>query len=275
MIYLHFKWPKWNNIKMFIISYIINFVFRVYFIFVDEMMGLPQPHNVEGKLIFYPIITSLAINAIILIILKSMVITYEKVMAEKMIQNLKLENTEAQKQVLMQQLHPHFLFNSLSTLKSLINVDKDRAEDYLLKLSDFLRYSVQSTNIDIISIEKELQFVRDYIDLQQVRFENAFTYEINIPNDVLQKNVPILSIQVLIENIFKHNYFTQKNPIHFTITHLFDELIISNKKVSIKVNNKSETGLANLNKRYQLIINKGIFINNTEDHFEVRIPILS
>ena len=92
-----------------------------------------------------------------MVIVQAIVNGYKKVLSEKQIQELKWQNTEAQKQVLMQQLQPHFLFNALSTLKSLISENPKEAEIYTLQLSDFLRYTVQSKNQELVTLEKELQ----------------------------------------------------------------------------------------------------------------------
>jgi two-component system, LytTR family, sensor kinase len=106
-------------------------------------------------------------------------------------QRLKLANLEAQKQTLMQQLQPHFLFNALNTLKSLISASPNDAEDYTMKLSDFLRYSIQAKNNDVISLEDELQFTHDYVNLQKVRFGSALRVQIEIESELMQKKVPV------------------------------------------------------------------------------------
>jgi two-component system, LytTR family, sensor kinase len=267
-------YPSQPKYWRFISTYIANIILRLIFFFIDPIFKDPA-QDFTRKYIAYPILTSLALNAIAMIVIDSIVSAYKKNEAEKLVQNLKLENTEAQKQVLMQQLQPHFLFNSLSVLKSLIAEAPEKASSYVVRLSEFLRYAVQTNNVEIIEITKEIQFVKDYIELQKVRFDDSFTYEINIPKEIEQKQVPMLSLQVLVENIFKHNYFTTKNPLHFSISYVDGYLVVSNKIVSIKINPKSETGLANLNKRYQLIADKSIVITKSEDFFEVKIPVLA
>jgi two-component system, LytTR family, sensor kinase len=108
-----------------------------------------------------------------------------------------------------------------------------------------------------------------------MRFENAFQYTIDIPDAFLQKQIPILALQTLVENIFKHNYFSTKNPLHFSITCNTEKLVVANNKVSIKLGEKTQTGLKNLNNRYLLIAQKGIDIADTETDFTVRIPVLA
>jgi two-component system, LytTR family, sensor kinase len=272
-IYFSYKFPNQNNYWRFISTYLVNVTFRIFFVFFDPIFKISEP-KFAREYLSYPILTSFALNAIIMIIVNSIVIAYKKNETEQELQAIKLQHTEAQKQVLLQQLQPHFLFNSLSVLKSLIADSPNNAQEYVLRLSDFLRYSVQSANTEIVEIGKETQFVRDYIELQKVRFEEAFTFEIDIPSSFEKAFVPILSLQILVENIFKHNYFTEKNPLQFSIRIEQDFIVVRNTKVSIKLTPKSETGLANLNKRYELITNKSIVIEDVEDFFEVKIPII-
>jgi len=272
-IYALEKYPNLNYFWRFITTYIVNLVFRLILLMIFQpfnKMDLP----LQQSYLAYPIITSLAVNAVIMVIADSIVKSFKKNEAENLIQELKLQNSEAQKQVLMQQLHPHFLFNSLSILKSLIKENPDDAEDYTIKLSEFLRYSVEANKQEIISLEKELSFVKDYIELQKVRFDNAFSYDVNIAPEIMAYKIPVLALQTLIENIFKHNYFTEKNPIHFSIAAQNDVLTVSNKKVSIKLTERTSTGLQNLNKRYELILGKNIEVLDTEDSFSVSIYLI-
>ena len=274
-IYTLEKYPLLNHFWRFIITYLLSLFFRLVIFLVSKALGIAiPPINIEDSHIAYPIFTSFAVNGVIMVIADSIVKSFKKNEAEKLVQELKLQNSEAQKQILMQQLHPHFLFNSLSVLKSLIRENPDDAEDYTIKLSEFLRYSVEAHKQEIISLEKELVFVKDYIELQKVRFDNAFQYEINIPSEALEYKVPVLALQTLVENIFKHNYFTEKNPIHFSISVHNDILTVTNQKVSIKLTERTSTGLENLKKRYELILGKSIEVINQENSFSVSIYLI-
>jgi two-component system, LytTR family, sensor kinase len=272
-IYFTIKFPSLNNFKRFFYTYSVNVVMRLLAFFIDPIFDIPKPDFAE-RYIAYPIITSFALNAIIMAIVNSIVNSYKKAAAEKQVNELKFQNSEAQKQVLMQQLQPHFLFNALSNLKSLIKENANDAEAYTIKLSEFLRYSVEAHKNELISVEKELDFTKDYIDLQKVRFDNAFDYTIDIPNAILQSQVPILALQILVENIFKHNYFTEKNPLTFSISFMDNNIQVWNKKTSLRLSEKTRTGLDNLQKRYLLTMNKSITIIDTETDFTVQIPIL-
>jgi two-component system, LytTR family, sensor kinase len=273
LINLKVKFPNLNNILLFLASYGINILIRLVVIVLMNPFDFIKP-PIDDKYFAYPIATSFALNAVIIVIINSIYFSYKNANAERELQEIKLQNSEAQKQLLMQQLQPHFLFNALSTLKSLISVNTEVAENYTVKLSEFLRYSIQNKNVEVISLEKELQFTLDYIDLQKMRFEDSFEYSIDIPDQCLNYKVPILALQTLVENIFKHNYFTAKNKLTFSISCNGQELTVFNKKVSVKVTERTQTGLNNLNKRYQLVCDEAIKIEENDDSFSVTIPLI-
>ncbi len=222
----------------------------------------------------FPLITVLALNTIVLIIINSVIQQEARKKADDRANVLALENLKAQKQTLTQQLQPHFLFNALSILKSLIHEDKEVAEKYAVQLSDFLRYSVDSHNSDLVTVESELKFVKDYIQLQKIRFGDSFTSSIQIDESVHELKVPVLAIQTLVENAFKHNYFTQKNPMHISLISGTDKITVTNNITSLKLTEREGSGLNNLKKRYHLFGQKNIVIQKTDDLFKVSIPIL-
>jgi two-component system, LytTR family, sensor kinase len=275
-IYIFFiiKFPKLNRWWVFVISYIFNVIFRLLSLLLPTPLDMPKPTTVIESYIAYPILTSLAINGIILIICNSIIVSFKKIKADQEIQELKLQNSEAQKQALLQQLQPHFLFNALGNLKSLISINATDAENYTVKLSEFLRYAVEAQKNDLVTVIKELEFTKDYMELQKVRFDNSFTYTINVDTSSYKHQLPALAIQTLVENIFKHNFFTEKKPMHFSITYLDGYIIVQNKKTSIKITDRTKTGLKNLDMRYQLIMDKSIIVEDTEEHFTVSIPTI-
>ncbi|MEO1448880.1 MAG: histidine kinase, partial [Bacteroidota bacterium] len=222
-IFLHLKKPRtW---PFLVLSYFLTFF--------SNILKAPfqSTFDFQSTLLEYvvhPIITAIALNTIILLIINSIIGEREKQESARTIASLKLQKLEAENQVLMQQLQPHFLFNALSTMKSLIQEDAELAEEFSLKLSDFLRYSVESHNSDLVSVAAEMQFVRNYIDLQQIRFEEAFAFEADIPVEIEAYKVPVFAIQTLIENAFKHNYFTEKRPLSIRISYADGELQVWN-----------------------------------------------
>ncbi|MEM6347092.1 MAG: histidine kinase [Bacteroidota bacterium] len=269
-IFLHLKKPRrWD---IFILSYVVTFLsnllkapFQTFFELRSEVM----------QYVLFPITMTLALNSIILLIINQLIEAREKRQAEKQVSELTIQKLEAENMVLMQQLQPHFLFNALSVLKSLIKEDGDLAEEYSVKLSDFLRYAVESHNAKLVSITDEMKFVDNYLGLQKIRFENAFHFEVKVPDEVGQGQIPVLAIQTLVENAFKHNYFTEKRPLNIEISYENEAIIVRNNIVSLKVTERRGTGLANLAKRVQYLTDKELKIEQSETQFSVQIPVIA
>jgi two-component system, LytTR family, sensor kinase len=237
-----------------------------------KKIGLEIDKNV---FITYPLFSILAINTIILIICNAILTSEKNKQAELEIEQLKVNNLEAQKKVLLQQLHPHFLFNAMSVLKSLIKENPEEAENYSVKLSEFLRYSIQSHKKDMVTLEQELKFTNDYIDLQKVRFENSLICEQDIPLTAYEMQIPAFALQTLVENAIKHNSFTEKRPLRIKLLYNKGTITVSNNKMLSKTVEANGTGLENLNQRYKIIVDKEIEITEDKDNFSVLIHLIS
>ena len=274
LIQLKNRYPSLNNISLFIISYGINLGIRLLLLIITYPFGITIP-AINDIYFVYLVATSFVVNAIIVVILNSIINAYKYVQSERELQDIKLQHSEAQKAALVQQMQPHFLFNALSNLKSLIKENADDAENYTIKLSEFLRYSVESHQSQLVTLAKELDFTIDYIELQKVRFGNAFSYQIHIPPDVKSYKIPVLALQTIVENIFKHNTFTIKKPLNFDINYHDETLIICNQKSVLNITLKTSTGLTNLQQRYQLVLQKSIIVENSDNYFSVTIPIVA
>jgi LytS/YehU family sensor histidine kinase len=188
---------------------------------------------------------------------------------------LKIKNIEAANQKLKQQLHPHFLFNSLNVLKTLIKKQPDDAEAYLKRLSDFLRASVSLDNVNTVKLEEELKFSMDYLEMQKIRFGNAIQFEVGIPEEVKTGIVPTFSIQLLLENAIKHNAFTIESPLFIKLNYINGWITVSN---NIQPKSLAEysggLGLTNLSERYKIISGDEINIQSADSYFSVSIKIL-
>lgn len=261
-----------NKWKSYFLSYLFAFLSLVLFLFFGTSVFVA---NRETPSIFFPFINAAALNTIIIIIINSLINRSKNEKAERELNILKIKNLEAEQQLLIQQLQPHFLFNALSTLKALINSNTEQAEEYLVKLSDFLRFSVSSHNFKVTLLEKEVAFMRDYIRLQQIRFGDSFFYEIHIPEDVLQSFVvPVYALQTLVENAIKHNAFTSVKPLYLSITFKDGYIHIKNNKIPKHHENKNGVGLENLNRRFLLNGVEQIKIDNRNDSFLVTIKLI-
>jgi len=189
--------------------------------------------------------------------------------------HFKQEKLKADYKVLQNQVNPHFLFNSLNVLISEIKHDPEVAVEFTRKLSKVYRYVLQSKNHDLISLQKELDFIDSFIFLHKVRIGNALNYTCNISEASLQKQLPPLTLQILIENAIKHNIANFENVLHISIeTQNNDKLIIKNNLQVIENTDSTNTGLSNLSKRFELL-NKGeLKIELSQTEFIVIVPLI-
>ncbi|HEY1040711.1 MAG TPA: histidine kinase [Bacteroidia bacterium] len=261
----------------YILSYLLTFFFHFGAILVGRLTNtIPEPPSDDRvTIIIYPVISFFAFNTVTLIIINLLLSQEKRQNAETQIQKLSVANLEAEKKILQQQLQPHFLFNSLSTLKSLIKDNPDEAENYAVKLSEFLRYSIDAHKSELISLEDELQFTEGYIELQKARFPNSFFCTITVSDEILNRKIPVFGLQTLVENAIKHNQFSSKRPLNVKIESFENSIKVTNNKLqNVPHSRGTGTGLSNLNKRYHLIADKEIEIQENSTEFMVILDLL-
>ncbi|MDG1276209.1 MAG: sensor histidine kinase [Algoriphagus sp.] len=190
-------------------------------------------------------------------------------------EKLRTEMMASQYQSLKDQLNPHFLFNSLNVLSNLVYEDADRSAAFILKLSKIYRYVLEVQQEELVALEKELDFAKNYLELQKIRFEENLIYNIKATGTE-PLFLPPLSLQLLLENAIKHNEASQENPLFIQIIREGNELWISNTFQPKKNLNEPSTGigLANIRKRYELLSNQEIQVIQTADEFIVKLPLL-
>lgn len=190
-------------------------------------------------------------------------------------EQVKSEALSLKYQVLQNQVNPHFLFNSLNVLGSLIDLDVSKAKDFTRELSLFYRDVLHFKEEDIISLKEEIVFVKRYIYLQQIRFGKALQVEIMANKNIEGMVIP-LSLQALVENAIKHNEISKANPLKLVIAIIDDyELIVENNLQPKNILEKSsKTGLQNLAVRYEYLTGKKVVITKNENYFRVRLPLI-
>lgn len=270
---LHKKKTRIVAIKNIIWSFL--FVFLVLSIMMVITDGIFQ-YSKQNPPKIYAYINIATLNAIILVIINSVITRTKNEQITNELALLKLKNLEAEHQQLIKQMHPHFLFNALSTLKSLINSNAEKAEEYLVYLSDFLRFSISTNTNSIVFLQEELAFTKGYIELQKIRYMDSFFYDINVPDHVLESYlIPIYGIQTLVENAFKHNAFSALKPLHISILFKDGRVVVKNNKQPKVAENSSGIALENLNKRFLLIGEKPIIIDNQPDYYSVTFNLIN
>lgn len=184
---------------------------------------------------------------------------------------------QAQLDALLNQAQPHFFFNTLNTLRDIIDQNsKEDAKEFVDKLSDMYRFLLEAGNENLISLRNELRFAKAYIHIQSERFGNNLKLNWDIPKASLNAMIVPMSLQLLLENAIKHNVISKAKPLLINVTIRDNKLIVDNKMEPKSTQLPStKVGLANIEKRYTLISNKSIEIENDGNRFMVSLPLLT
>jgi LytS/YehU family sensor histidine kinase len=191
-------------------------------------------------------------------------------------ENLKKENLQSQLEGLKGQVNPHFLFNSLNSLSSLINEDPAQAEKFLDEMSKVYRYLLRSNEDGLTTLESEMMFIQSYFHMLKTRYGDALEMESQIDDHYLNYQLPPLTLQMLVENAVKHNMIMKDSPLKILImTTNSSKLIVSNnlqRKDKQVLSNK--IGLANIVKKYRLMKKEEINVRDDGKEFAVVIPLI-
>lgn len=193
-------------------------------------------------------------------------------------EQLKSEKLQTSYNALMGQINPHFFFNSLNGLSSLVRQQKqEQTLTYLDELSGIFRYVLQSNTKELVTLAEELQFVKAYTYLLQVRYEGKFSSSIQVDPALLLYKLPILSILPLLENVVKHNVISKQYPLQIDIYTTSDAKVVVSNRIQPKREQPEPGGLGlkNLWGRYRMLTGKDIEISNRKEYFKVFLPLVS
>ncbi|MCJ7449678.1 MAG: histidine kinase [Bacteroidales bacterium] len=232
----------------------------------------PSPRGYQDEFIYRNFFVSVLVIGCILII--RLIFQKQSVQIEN--ETLKREALQSQFESLKNQLSPHFLFNSLTALKTLIRETPETAQNYVNNLSNALRYTLQSNEKQLVTLKEEMEFMESYLFLIRMRFDTNLSVNTSINENYLSYRLPPLTIQTLVENAIKHNEISKRSPLKIDIlTTENDSLIILNN-IQKKLTDEEGTGigLTNLSKQFQLLLGKDITISIENDQFKVEIPLI-
>lgn len=230
------------------------------------------------RLLLFMMYANLVLYSFVFLVQNFILSQYEKNRIQIELLQLKSANSETTNQLLQQQIQPHFLFNALNILKSLIRKDPKAAEVYLIKLSDFLRVSISKNRSGKALLKEELKVCADYMEMQHIRFGNALQYSVLIDShdEVMNSKLPFFSLQPLLENAIKHNELTTNNPLSITIEKEDDYIVVSNNlqpKSNLEVS--SGNGHRMLQERYRILSEEKILIQKDDSRYKVSLKILA
>lgn len=189
---------------------------------------------------------------------------------------LKEQNLIFQNETLKNQVNPHFLFNSLNTLSSLVNTEVALAGQFIARLSVIYRYILDNSSKLKVPLKDEIEFIKDYFYLHQIRNEGKIKLHIDIDNDRYSYKIIPISLQLLIENAIKHNMATQGKPLMITIYIEEQNIVVKNniQKMATQIVS-TKIGLKNLNERVRLVTGKEITVAEFEGNFLVKVPLIA
>lgn len=266
-----FRSLRWSLISMFIYSslaiIVVNYLWWVH------VIGYPNDFllTFQGMLI-------MLIEYVITIIITSILFskTYFNAWRELAVneERIKNESLAHQYKALQNQVNPHFLFNSLNTLSSLVYKDQDQAVKFIKQLSEVYRYVLEHKDAELVDISIELTFVKNYVFLQKIRHGNSLNISYDINTNEQVQVVP-MALQMLIENTIKHNIVSEENPLFVEVSLNQDYVEVKNNlQPKSSIEDSGGIGLHNLKSRYEPLSDSPIQVEENKSDFIVRVPVL-
>lgn len=276
---MHARYPRYNQtIRRVLTSmalYVAVTAITVILVFVLYDRVSFFHYQLNGWRMFLATISS-AGAAVLAASIREGVVFYEKwkkVTDEA--EQLKKENLQTQLESLKAQVNPHFLFNSLNSLSSLISEDPGKAEKFLDEMCKVYRYLLRNNENDLAPLWVEMQFIQSYYHLLKTRYGESLFLEVDIPDELVWYRIPSLTLQMLVENAVKHNMMLKDRPLQILITTVTGpRLVVSNNLQRKKRISSNKVGLNNIVKKYKLLKQEDILVQEDEKTFAVVVPLI-
>jgi len=287
LIWLQKKYP-WNKGIMkrlfleIILTYPVAIGMILFFSLITyPLLNLPNVSSVKESLLNGSIV-SFVMNSVLVAISEGIfffdqwkysLVEQEKLKAEK--EKLEKENMEIQYETLKNQVNPHFLFNSLNVLSSLIQTDPSKAEEFVDEFASVYRYVLEVKDKSLVTVQEELEFIRSYLFLQKIRFDKSLNVRIDIPDSVMLDFIPPLALQIVLENTIKHNLITRDSPLCVEIFLENSEIVVRNN-LQPRSDRTDSTGIGinNIRARYSLFHKTTPQFLQDNQHFYARLPLI-
>jgi len=283
LLFMRRRFPHFTQVRRRIV-----YVILVVLLFVPLLQWVLEPGvdalvamNPHGKVTHIPASASITAGYISTFF---MISVYESIYFYSQLRRTIVERQQAKQaqtrlelDSLRNQVNPHFLFNSLSTLMNLIEESPRRAQDFLEHLSDVYRYLLEQRQSQLVSLGKELEFAQAYIFLLEERFRGNFRTELQIPQHLLEQQVVPLSLQILLENAIKHNVISQRKPLCLRINYEAETaslVVRNNLQRKTQVAGSTRSGLQNIQQRYAYFTQREPKIIDDGIDFTVKLPLL-
>lgn len=266
------RWINWRThfLLRFISGFILNGTLVVVFVISASLLLLETRNDDAGKLGILLIITLFIYE-----IFYGLFYSY-RYYAKNQVEEMRLDRLqlELQFQSLKTQISPHYLFNCLNTVSSLLFKDTFMAEQFIRRMADTFRYVIDNQKQKLVTVRDEIDFVKAYYYLLQVRYEQHLTLEINLPKSLYNTQIPPMTLQLLVENAVKHNKISKEQPLLIYISAQDNtRILVSNSKTTSEKTESFHIGLNNIISRYQFFTTEKVLIKN-EARFTVVLPVI-
>jgi two-component system, LytTR family, sensor kinase len=220
-------------------------------------------------------VRGILINLVFYMFLHLLQQNYENRHVNMELERIRHDNLGAQYEMLKQQINPHFLFNSLNTLKAMVESGDEEAVDFILKLSNFYRYTLESRKHDLIHVREEMEILNAYLFLQKARFDDGISFTSTLSEGTLQTLIPPFTLQLLVENCIKHNIVSLEYPLRILIYEDKEKIVVENPiRLKKGENNSLGVGLSNIVRRYDHLLDREVNIINDGKDFKVKLPLI-
>lgn len=252
-----------------VIAVIISLAVTLFFHWIS-----PYREELAGVLINNAMIYAV-VNILLMTILEGWIFFIENREAEQKARNLREELSQIKFEALKSQINPHFMFNSLNVLSGLIERDTQKAQLFIDEFSYIYRYVLETIEQPVARLEKELDFLRSYLFLQQIRYGKSLMYSINIPGEMFEMVLPPLSLQITTENAIKHNVVDKDKPLRIDIYCENRQVIVKNN-LQLKISAVASTGLGikNLKRRYSFISSEAPEFYVNTNYYIAKLPLI-
>ncbi len=282
MIYSRRKYPLFEDVRKRLWFQSVNmFVFTIVFdnllgFIADDIIFRHGPGHFNSDFFISSNAAAIFCTIMIIAIYESIYFMNALRQSVEEQENLKRENLSAQLNALRTQVNPHFLFNNLNTLCSIIPEDPQQAVAFVQQLSKVYRHILEVKDEKSIPLKDELDVLKAYAFLLHTRFGHNIEIDINVPDEKLQKRVVPLSLQLLMENAVKHNIVSADKPLKIEVFAQNGSLVVSNNlQKKNQLHDSTGIGLDNIRNRYKLLGDKTVEVTEATDHFTVSIPLLA
>ncbi|WP_430811324.1 MULTISPECIES: sensor histidine kinase [unclassified Carboxylicivirga] len=237
--------------------------------------GWIPEHKHDDKFKIMIFIMPLMISVLLMVVVEMIVATEERNELEVKLANIEKKQMVSKYAALKEQLDHHFLFNNLSVLSSLIYESTEKADRFIQDFASIYRYVLSINKQNLVTVKDELEFITTYLNLYKFRFEEGFHYAVQVNEQCHHHLIPPLTLQVIVENVIKHNIISKKHPLSLTIKSKDDYLIIKN---NLQIKNQKEistqTGQQNLIEKFQLLNCEAPVFAIQNDKYIAQIPLI-